>query len=75
MVNKSNLKKFDTSKFPSWLLCLLQESIRKRNLMLSLKQIQILSQEYASLSGSSADLKDWQYRIMENNELTKKVLT
>ena len=41
----------------------------------SLKQAQIWSQEYVSLSGSSADLKDWQCRITEKNELTKKVIT
>jgi hypothetical protein len=41
----------------------------------SLKQAQIWSQEYASLSGSSADLIEWQRQIIEKDALTRKVLT
>ena len=40
----------------------------------SLKQVQIWSQEYASLSGSSANLEEWQCQIVKKNVLTKKVL-
>ena len=40
----------------------------------SLKQARIWSDEYASLSGSSENLKEWQCRIIEKNALTKKVL-
>ena len=44
----------------------------------SLKQAQIWSQEYASLSGSSANSKskqEWESRITERHALTEKVLT
>ena len=80
LVNKLNFPKFDLSKtIPSWLLLLIQGSISNMHFIYSttysLKQAQIWSQEYVSLSGSSADLKDWQCRITEKNELTKKVIT
>ena len=76
LANKSNLKKLDLSQaLPSWLTAHLQKI---DNLFLyssySLKQVQIWSQEYASLRGSSANLKEWQRRIIEKNARTQEVL-
>ena len=77
--NESNLKKFDLSNvLPSWLLVHLQASKHNKHFLYSsysLKQAQIWSQEYASLSDSSANLKEWQCQIIEKNALMKKVLT
>ena len=79
LANKSSLTEFDSSNIlPSWLLDLLQESNNLNKILYSsysLKQAQVWSQEYASLSGSSANLEEWQCQILEKNALTKKVLT
>ena len=77
LANKSSLTEFDSSN-PSWLLDLLRESNNLNKILYSsysLKQAQVWSQEYASLSGSSANLEEWQCQILEKNALTKKVLT
>lgn len=79
LANKSSLTEFDSSNIlPSWLLDLLRESNNLNKILYSsysLKQAQVWSQEYASLSGSSANLEEWQCQILEKNALTKKVLT
>jgi hypothetical protein len=75
LATKSNLKEIDSSYvLPIWLIVLLERDKHVPYFSYSLKQVQIWAQEYASLSGSPANLNDWQCRIMEKNALMKKVL-
>jgi hypothetical protein len=69
-------KKLDLpEKLPSSLVVLLRDCIGYRNFAYSSKQAQIWSQEYASVRDSSGNLKEWLGRIIEKDELMKKVFT